>query len=118
MGEGTAIANEPSKLMNPRNGVNDELGQHPTLGTQVRWAERKPGSRCSTTSFLVADSPTPSLRWPPRDGSSTWKARIVERRGPSSKIKFTCSGCGQNCWGKPDLMVRCDPCGVLMTSVT
>jgi ribosomal protein S27E len=40
--------------------------------------------------------------------------RPGEQRGPSSKTKFTCSGCGQNCWGKPDLMVRCDPCGALM----
>ena len=27
--------------------------------------------------------------------------RPDERRGPSSKTKFTCSTCGQNAWGKP-----------------
>jgi hypothetical protein len=55
-----------------------------------------------------------------RLAASNWRLNLEsahrpgEQRGPSSKTKFTCSGCGQNCWGKHDLMVRCDPCGALM----
>jgi hypothetical protein len=32
----------------------------------------------------------------------------------NSKTKFTCAGCGQNAWGKPDLAITCTPCGVGM----
>ena len=31
--------------------------------------------------------------------------------GPNSKTKFTCSSCGANAWGKPDLAIACIPCG-------
>jgi hypothetical protein len=34
--------------------------------------------------------------------------------GRKSKTKFTCSGCGQNAWGKPDLAITCTPCGIAM----
>jgi hypothetical protein len=33
---------------------------------------------------------------------------------PNSKTKFSCSACGQNAWGKPDLEINCRPCGVQM----
>jgi hypothetical protein len=36
-------------------------------------------------------------------------------KGPSSKTKFTCTGCGQNAWGKPDLQIACIPCRIPMT---
>jgi predicted SprT family Zn-dependent metalloprotease len=32
------------------------------------------------------------------------------RGGVNSKTKFTCSNCGQNAWGKPDLAISCIPC--------
>ena len=31
-----------------------------------------------------------------------------------NKTKFTCLGCGQNAWGKPDLAIICEPCGMKM----
>jgi SprT-like family len=31
--------------------------------------------------------------------------------GTNSKTKFTCTKCGQNAWGKPDLAVICELCG-------
>jgi SprT-like family protein len=34
--------------------------------------------------------------------------------GRKSKTKFTCTGCGQNAWGKPDLAVTCTPCRIEM----
>jgi SprT-like family len=34
--------------------------------------------------------------------------------GANSKTKFTCSSCGQNAWGKPDLAITCEPCGIKM----
>jgi hypothetical protein len=36
------------------------------------------------------------------------------QRGPSSKTKFTCDRCSQNAWGKPDLAIVCEPCGIKM----
>lgn len=30
------------------------------------------------------------------------------------KTKYTCSGCGANVWGKPDLRIRCDDCDHVM----
>jgi len=38
----------------------------------------------------------------------------ASRSGPSSKTKFTCSGCGQNVRGKPDTAVICEPGGIKM----
>ena len=47
-----------------------------------------------------------------------WKLNLqsAPRQGPkgmtaNSKTKFTCSSCGQNAWGKPDLKILCQPCG-------
>jgi SprT-like family len=41
-------------------------------------------------------------------------ARPGENSGRNSKTKFTCSSCGQNAWGKPDLAILCKPCRVQM----
>lgn len=38
--------------------------------------------------------------------------------GRESKNKFTCGGCGQNAWGKPDLAIVCEPCGLKMLRAT
>jgi ribosomal protein S27E len=38
------------------------------------------------------------------------------QKGPSSKTKFTCADCGQNAWGKPDLAILCEPCGIEMVA--
>jgi hypothetical protein len=49
-----------------------------------------------------------------------WKLNLqsAHRPGPkggiNSKTKFTCSSCGQNAWGKPDLAILCKPCKVQM----
>src|SRR5262249_12572316 len=50
-----------------------------------------------------------------------WKLNLesAHRDGPeggrkSSKTKFSCSSCGQNAWGKPDLAVTCTPCRIEM----
>ena len=52
-----------------------------------------------------------------------WKLNLqsAAMAGPSSnpknsKTKFTCSSCGQNAWGKPDLDVFCGLCGFPMVS--
>jgi hypothetical protein len=42
--------------------------------------------------------------------------RPGEQRGPNSKVKFTCTSCGQNAWGKPDLAILCEPCRIKMLS--
>jgi predicted SprT family Zn-dependent metalloprotease len=34
-------------------------------------------------------------------------------RANNSKTKFSCA-CGQNAWGKPDLAIICEPCGIPM----
>jgi hypothetical protein len=41
-------------------------------------------------------------------------ARPGPEKGRDSKTKFTCSSCGQNAWGKPDLAILCKPCKVQM----
>jgi len=52
--------------------------------------------------------------------ATNWKLNLESAhrpggtRGPSSKTKFTCSNCGQNAWGKPDLAIICEPCGIKM----
>jgi hypothetical protein len=49
-----------------------------------------------------------------------WKLNLQSARrpggqkAPSSKTKFTCSSCGCNAWGKPDLAIACIPCGLRM----
>jgi hypothetical protein len=55
--------------------------------------------------------------------ASGWKlnlqsaARDGGPKAPPSKVKFTCLSCGQNAWGKPDLLIACIPCnGTLMLS--
>jgi SprT-like family len=51
-----------------------------------------------------------------------WKLNLqsAHRPGPkggtNSKTKFTCSACGQNAWGRPDLAVTCTPCQMQMVS--
>lgn len=45
-----------------------------------------------------------------------WQSKPPERKQRNSKTKFTCSSCGQNVWGAPDVQVDCHKCGVLMTS--
>jgi SprT-like family len=42
--------------------------------------------------------------------------RSGDKKGPNSKTKFTCTACGQNAWGKPDLAIMCEPCGIKMLS--
>jgi hypothetical protein len=36
----------------------------------------------------------------------------------NSKQKFSCPGCGQNAWGKPDLAIDCRLCGIPMLDAT
>jgi hypothetical protein len=46
-----------------------------------------------------------------------WKGLNLEsthRTGNKNKAKFTCPGCGQNAWGKPDLAIICELCGMKM----
>jgi predicted SprT family Zn-dependent metalloprotease len=49
-----------------------------------------------------------------------WKLNLQSAHRPgakggvNSKTKFTCSSCGQNAWGKPDLAILCEPCGIKM----
>lgn len=40
--------------------------------------------------------------------------RPGSKGGINSKTKFTCTSCGQNAWGKPDLAIICSLCGIQM----
>jgi hypothetical protein len=42
--------------------------------------------------------------------------RPGQKGGTNSKTKFTCSSCGQNAWGKPDLAITCTLCRIEMKS--
>jgi hypothetical protein len=52
-----------------------------------------------------------------------WKLNLQSAHRPgakggvSSKTKFTCSSCGQNAWGKPDLAILCELCEIKMRAV-
>lgn len=48
--------------------------------------------------------------------SIDWKALVGQaaKRKPANKVKFTCLVCGQACWGKPELSVRCNQCDEVM----
>jgi predicted SprT family Zn-dependent metalloprotease len=52
--------------------------------------------------------------------ASGWKLNLQSapvsgpKGGRNSKTKFTCSECGQNAWGKPDLAVICMHCRIEM----
>jgi hypothetical protein len=52
--------------------------------------------------------------------STGWKLNLQSAAhsgkpaSPNSKQKFTCPGCGQNAWGKPDLAIDCRLCGLPM----
>jgi hypothetical protein len=54
--------------------------------------------------------------------ATNWKLNLESAhrpggtKGPNSKTKFTCSDCGQNAWGKPDLWIACILCGLEMRS--
>jgi predicted SprT family Zn-dependent metalloprotease len=53
-----------------------------------------------------------------------WRLNLQSAHRPgakgavNSKTKFTCSQCGQNAWGKPDLAITCTPCGISMLDRT
>jgi hypothetical protein len=56
--------------------------------------------------------------------ASGWRLNLQSTPRPgaqgnpsASKTKFSCVGCGQNAWGKPDLAIACIPCGRQMTPV-
>jgi hypothetical protein len=40
----------------------------------------------------------------------------LEEREKKRKIKYSCSTCGVNAWGKPELNIVCGECGVQLTS--
>lgn len=66
------------------------------------------------THYIIADGPFAKAF--AKLAASGWKLNLqsAHRPGPngkpSSKTKFTCSSCGQNAWGKPDLAIACIPC--------
>ena len=43
-------------------------------------------------------------------------AEAAERKPKSSKVKFTCPGCGVNAWGKESLFILCGACDMPMLS--
>ena len=55
--------------------------------------------------------------------ATKWKLKLQSAhhpggdRGRNSKTKFSCTKCGQNAWGKPDLAIICKPCRFEMRPV-
>jgi hypothetical protein len=73
------------------------------------------------THYIIADGPF-AKAFATFVAATGWRLNLqsAHRPGPKggtdSKTKFTCSTCGQNAWGKPELEVTCTPCGIRMTS--
>jgi ribosomal protein S27E len=47
------------------------------------------------------------------DAIGKGKAR---RQRKESQLKYSCSSCSANVWGKPGLRLRCDECNAMMVS--
>jgi len=41
-------------------------------------------------------------------------AKKPATKKPESKVRFSCPGCGANAWGKPGLLIKCQPCNLDM----
>jgi hypothetical protein len=67
------------------------------------------GPFSTTFAALAASGWRLNLQSTPRPGA--------QGNPSTSKTKFSCPGCGQNAWGKPDLAIACIPCGRQMTPV-
>jgi predicted SprT family Zn-dependent metalloprotease len=70
------------------------------------------------THYIIPDGPfTKAFA---KLAATGWKLNLqsAHRPGPiggkGSKTKFTCSVCGQNAWGKPDLAITCTLCLIKM----
>ncbi len=92
-----------------------EVGLYPSSTGMV--GGRETGQRMS--DYIIPDGPFArayaklkatgfELHW-----QSTVRSKETK---PASKVKFTCTSCGQNAWGKPDLEITCTPCGIRMGS--
>jgi hypothetical protein len=94
----------------------ESLGLQPSSTGAV--GGKRTGQRVS--HYIIPDGPfTKAFA---KLATTGWKLNLQSAhrpgatRGPNSKTKFTCSGCVQNAWGKPDLDITCTPCGIKMTS--
>jgi hypothetical protein len=109
----------------PRRGYHDKewaakmkaVGLQPSSTGMV--GGRETGQRMS--HYVIADGAFAQSY--DRLAATNWQLNLESahrpgaQKGPSSKTKFSCSSCGQNAWGKPDLAVTCTPCGVEMRAV-
>jgi hypothetical protein len=78
---------------------------------------RRVGQRVS--HYILEDGPfARAFARMPEKFLLPWRAGETDERGgrrggkpaPQSKLKYTCSGCGLNAWGKPDLHLVCGKC--------
>lgn len=67
--------------------------------------------------YVIADGPfAQAFTAMPPECSLPWTcSETVRESGPTSgrppsKVKYTCTGCGANAWGKPDLRLVCGQC--------
>jgi len=72
----------------------------------------------SITHYIVPGGPFAKAH--AKLAATGWKLNLQSAHRPgsnggtNSKTKFSCMGCGQNAWGKPDLAITCTPCGLKM----
>jgi predicted SprT family Zn-dependent metalloprotease/ribosomal protein L37E len=93
-----------------------EIGLHPSSTGTVGGKE---------TGQKMADYVIPGGRFADafaKLAATGWRLNLqsAHRQGKAappnnSKRKFTCPGCGQNAWGRPDLAIDCRLCGFPMT---
>jgi predicted SprT family Zn-dependent metalloprotease len=94
------------------------IGLQPTTTGGVGGKET--GARIS--DYVIPDGPFARARRMLTANGWHLNLQSAPREGPkdrvaNSKTKFTCSACGQNAWGKPDLEIICKPCGIQMRAV-
>ena len=94
-----------------------EVGLHPS-NTGL------PGGRETgqqMTHYVVAGAPfEAAFAAMPAEYGIPWTsgaaAAIPVAKKPESKVRFSCHGCGANAWGKPGLLIKCQPCDLDMAS--
>jgi hypothetical protein len=68
----------------------------------------EPGGRFSEACAAFLASGQPLTLYSDQWRSEEDKAKA--RKKTASKTKYTCPGCDQNAWGKPDLLILCGVC--------
>ena len=91
-----------------------QIGLHPSHTGQP--GGRETGQQ--VTHYAVAGGPfEKAFAAMPEQYGIPWTSGAAAKpaaKKPESKVRFTCPGCRANAWGKPGLLIKCQPCDLDM----